>query len=72
LCPTHATDWPHLFFNYNFSIRVWIYLQIEWEQEDNIEAMFVKARSKFAKPFFNEVVILACWHIKEGEQCSSF
>jgi hypothetical protein len=25
--------------------------------------MFIITRSTFAKPFFAEVVILACWHI---------
>jgi hypothetical protein len=55
--------WIHLFFECNFSRRIWIYLQIDWEQADNIETMFIRARAGFAKPFFTEIVILACWNI---------
>jgi hypothetical protein len=64
MCPTHQTeDWIYLFFDCNFSRRVWSYLQIDWTQEDNIEQMFITARASFAKPLSTEVVILACWHI---------
>jgi hypothetical protein len=64
LCPTHTTeDWIHLFFDCNFSRRIWNYLQIEWTQHDTIEEMFIAARKVFSKPFFTEVIILACWHI---------
>jgi hypothetical protein len=42
---------------------MWSYLQVEWTQEHTIEEMFSKARKEFAKPFFTEVIILACWHI---------
>jgi hypothetical protein len=64
LCPCRATeDWQHLFFHCNFSVRVWSYLQIEWESGSSFEAIFMQARRKFNKPFFTEVVILAAWHI---------
>jgi hypothetical protein len=64
LCPTHTTeDWQHLFFKCSFSIRIWNYLQIEWTDGDSYEEVFSAARKDFGKPFFAEVVILACWHI---------
>jgi hypothetical protein len=64
LCPTFSTeDWMHLFFDCNFSVRIWCYLQIEWEPGDTFEQIFFEAKRKFAKPFFTEVVILALWHI---------
>lgn len=64
LCPTQTTEtWMHLFFHCNFSVRVWTYLQIEWEPGDSFHQVFDAARRKFGKPFFAEVVILACWHI---------
>jgi hypothetical protein len=64
LCPTHLTeDWMHLFFDCNFSIRIWCYLQIQWEPGDTFEEIFFAAKRKFQKPFFSEVVILALWHI---------
>jgi hypothetical protein len=66
LCPCQATeDWQHLFFHCNFSIRVWSYLQIEWESGSSFENIFMQARRKFNKPFFTEVVILAAWHISK-------
>jgi hypothetical protein len=36
---------------------------VDWSQGDTIEDMFFQARKDFAKPFFAEVFILACWHI---------
>ena len=64
LCPTHATeDWIHLFFDCNFSHRIWTYLQIDWEPADTLEEIFITARRKFNKPFFMEIVLLAAWHI---------
>jgi hypothetical protein len=57
LCPCHIIEeWVHLFFDCKFNRRV-------WTQDDNIERMFIAARNTFSKPFFAEVVILACWHI---------
>jgi hypothetical protein len=50
----------HLFFECNFNQRVWIYLQIDWLQGQYIQTSVARARVGFAKPFFMEVVILAC------------
>jgi hypothetical protein len=64
LCPAHVTeDWMHLFFHCNFSIRIWNYLQIEWEPGPTLEVIVTAAMRKFNKPFFSEVVIIALWHI---------
>lgn len=64
LCPTRVTeDWVHLFFQCNFSIRVWNYLQIYWEPGDGFEQVFIRAGRAFNKPFFTDIVILAAWHI---------
>jgi hypothetical protein len=64
LCPTRAyEDILHLFFNYNFSQRVWSYLQTDWSQAQDIQAVAFAARNDFAKPFFMEVVIIALWNI---------
>jgi hypothetical protein len=38
---TRATEyWMHLFFHCNFSIRIWTYLQIEWEPGSTFEIIF--------------------------------
>jgi hypothetical protein len=72
LCPTHTTeDWIHLFFDCNISRRIWNYLQVEWTQEDTVEDMFISAIKSFSKPFFTEVIILACWYM-EKEKWSNF
>jgi hypothetical protein len=64
LCPTYAVeDWMHLFFYCNFSQRVWNYLQISWGIGPTMESILFQARRDFEKPFFFEIVILACWHI---------
>lgn len=64
LCPTRCTeDWMHLFFGCNFSIRIWNYLQIHWQQGNSIEQSFMLTKQQFGHPFFTEVVILAAWHI---------
>ena len=64
LCPCNVTeDWMHLFFQCNFSLRIWNYLQIEWQQADSMEQVFFLTKRSFNKPFFTEVVILASWHI---------
>jgi hypothetical protein len=73
LCATHETeDWIHLLFDCKFSRRIWAYLQEDWTHEDTIEEMFVKARKSFSKPFFTEVVILACWHIWKQRNWPAF
>jgi hypothetical protein len=64
LCPSRAhEDRLHLFFNCNFSQRVWNYLQIDWSQAQDIQAAAFAARKDFGKPFFMEVVIIALWNI---------
>ena len=64
LCPTNAyEDRLHLFFQCNFSQRIWNYLQIDWPQGQDLQVVIDQARVSFSKPFFMEVVILACWHI---------
>jgi hypothetical protein len=44
-------------------VRVWNYLQVEWEPGDTFEEIFFVAWKKFNKPFFSKVVMLAAWHI---------
>ena len=64
LCPLRVhEDRIHLFFDCNFSVRVWDYLQIQWEPNDDLQMVVAKARKFFAKPFFMEVVMTACWNI---------
>ena len=64
LCPTRAReDRLHLFFDCNFSQRVWNYLQISWPQGQDLQASVHAARQSFGQPFFMEVLILACWNI---------
>ena len=64
LCPTRLhEDRMHLFFQCNYSQRIWNCLQIDWSQGVDIQEAAVRARRSFAQPFFMEVVILACWNI---------
>lgn len=64
LCPTHTKeDRDHLLFSCNFSCRVWNYLRIYWHTGDDMTAIAYAARRDFQKPFFSEVVFLACWNI---------
>ena len=64
LCVTRAyEDRFHLFFTCNFSQRVWSYLQIDWSLGSDIQGAMSAARRDFNKPFFMEVMIVACWHI---------
>jgi hypothetical protein len=52
LCPTGAyEDRFHLFFECNFSQRVWNYLQINWSQGQDIQAAATTAKAAFSKPF---------------------
>ena len=63
-CPTNSyEDREHLFFTCNFSQRVWNYLQVVWTRNADIQVSIAYARKKFSKPFFMEVVIVACRHI---------
>ena len=64
LCPTRSyEDRSHLFFECNFSARIWNYLQIPWQSGSNIQSVMAHAKSSFNKPFFMEVVITACYNI---------
>jgi hypothetical protein len=73
LCPTHGVeDWKHLFFYCNFSQRIWNYLQISWGNGATIESIVFTARREFARPFFFEIVILACWHIWKQRNAAIF
>jgi hypothetical protein len=56
-------DRSHLFFECNFSMRIWNYLQITWVSNDNLQAVVSAARRSFGHPFFMEVLITACWNI---------
>jgi hypothetical protein len=44
-------------------VRIWNYLQIDWAASDDVQFILDHARKEFAKPFFMEVIMLACWHI---------
>ena len=64
LCPLQVRETrDHLFFNCNFSVRVWNYLQIDWSAGTSMSDLVIQARRSFDKPFFNEVVFIACWNI---------
>ena len=56
-------DRDHLFFNCRFSHRIWNFLQIYWPLGDDQVETVMRARAEFAKPFFTEVVFIACWKI---------
>jgi hypothetical protein len=63
LCSADALeDWSHLFFECNFSVRVWIYLQVNWTSGSGPE-MLKNTKKSFKGPCFVEIIILACWNI---------
>jgi hypothetical protein len=63
LCTSASNeDWRHLFFNCQFSTRIWNYLQISWLPGTNYEVLR-RAKQSFNGPCFSEVVIIACWSI---------
>jgi hypothetical protein len=64
LCAGHIhEDRDHLFFNCNFSTRVWNYLQTNWGHYGTMVQTAEMARRGFNHSFFTEVVIIACWNI---------
>ena len=64
LCPLQTRETrDHLFFNCNFSVRIWNYLQIDWSSGDSMAHLVLNASRSFRKPFFTEVVFIACWNI---------
>lgn len=64
MCATQARGTrDHLFFNCNFDVRVWNYMQIDWPSGVDMKDIAVAARRNFTKPFFTNVVFWACWNI---------
>jgi hypothetical protein len=64
LCPGHIyEDRAHLFFDCNFSVRIWNYLQIPWHSNDDLQAVVLTAKHGFGQLFFMEVVVTAIWNI---------
>jgi hypothetical protein len=64
LCPLRAhEDIVHLFFECNFSQRIWTYLQIDWRGNMSLQDIVATARLSFGNFFFMEVVIMAYKHI---------
>jgi hypothetical protein len=64
LCPTSARETRmHLFFECNFSQRIWNYFQIDWTLAPDIQGSLLATILAFRKPFFMEVVMLGCWNI---------
>jgi hypothetical protein len=53
-------DRDHLFFNCNFSSRIWNYLQIKWGTGCSLVQSAEIARRSFRHVFFTEVTALAC------------
>src|SRR3954465_14914446 len=63
LCRTqHLETRDHLFFKCNFSVRVWAYLQIDWNNGSDMVHIAKRARESFQKLFFAEVVFTAWWN----------
>ena len=61
LCPLQTRETrDHLFFNCNFSVRIWNYLQIDWSAGNSMSDLVIQARRSFDKPFFTEVAFIAC------------
>jgi hypothetical protein len=64
LCPGRVSeDWMHLFFDCNFSRRIWAYLQIDWSVGQTMEEKFYNAKKVSNLPCFTEIVIVTTWHI---------
>lgn len=63
LCHAHVLeDRNHLFFECQYSARIWAYLQFDWSG-DTIPQCLSTAKKGFPGPCFAEVLILACWNI---------
>uniref|UniRef100_A0ACD5TXX0 Uncharacterized protein n=1 Tax=Avena sativa TaxID=4498 RepID=A0ACD5TXX0_AVESA len=57
-------DRVHLFFECNFSTRIWNYLQIDWTGGNgDLQDIVAATRRSFPHPFFMEVMITASWNI---------
>ena len=59
----HLETRDHLFFQCNFSVRIWAYLQIDWCQGSDMIQIAKSAKQSFNQPFFAEVVFTAWWNI---------
>jgi hypothetical protein len=44
-------------------VRIWNYLQITWQSNDDLQAVVSAAKNGFGQPFFMEVVVMAIWNI---------
>ena len=64
LCLTGVLeDRNHLFFQFNFSMRIWNYLQVSCLDSNDMVQIALHARKDFNKPFFSKVVFLSWWNI---------
>lgn len=53
LCPTRAKEYRlYLFFQCNFSVRIWNYLQTDWHNGQDMGEVVESAKESFAQPFF--------------------
>jgi hypothetical protein len=39
-------------------------MQIQWDPGDTMEIIAKQANIEFKKPFFTEIVLIACWNIQ--------
>ena len=46
-CSGSRVDRDHLFFQFNLSIRVWTYLQVDWQSEHDMRSIATQARKDF-------------------------
>ena len=59
LCPLRTRETRnHLFFECNFSVRIWSYLQITWSPGDDMSAIVLQAKQDFAQPFLLKLFLL--------------
>ena len=64
ICPhTQRETREHLFFNYTFAWRCWRELNISWNSDVQMDAMFEEAKRDFQGPNFFEVANCALWGI---------
>ena len=53
LCPLRTRETRnHLFFECNFSVRIWNYLQITWSPGDDMSAIVMQAKQDFLLSLF--------------------
>jgi hypothetical protein len=44
-------------------MRIWNYLQITWQSNNDMQSVVSVAKQSFGQPFFMEVLIMALWNI---------